>query len=191
MKHIIIAGSSRSGKTTLSMMLAKKGFVHYKMDSIKRGLDNNFCKRIKDDWKKTSPKMSHLIKTIITENESDQTKDKEYYVIDTCHIYPSDIYKENIENTIIIFLLYPNLDIDEKIKAIRKYNAENIWTNKYSDAENINNLEYGIAYSKKALSEAIKYNIKYYDTSKNFEKVIKRAYKEIIGEVYEENIKKV
>lgn len=188
MKHIIIAGASRSGKTTLSMMLAKKGFVHYKMDSIKRGIDNNFCERIKDDWEKTSPKMSHLIKTIINENESDLTKEKEYYVIDTCHIYPSDISKEDIKNTIIVFLLYPNLNVKEKIKFIRKYDSENIWTNKFSDEENIDNLEYGIEYSKKALKEAIKYNVKYYDTSKNFKKVIKRAYEEILGEVYEKDI---
>ena len=42
MKHIIIAGASRSGKTTLALKLAKHGFVHYKMDSIKRGIDDNF-----------------------------------------------------------------------------------------------------------------------------------------------------
>ena len=42
MKHIIIAGASRSGKTTLALKFKKEGFVHYKMDTIKRGLDNNF-----------------------------------------------------------------------------------------------------------------------------------------------------
>ena len=35
MKHIIIAGASRSGKTTLALKLAKHGFIHYKMDSKK------------------------------------------------------------------------------------------------------------------------------------------------------------
>ena len=34
--HIIIAGCARSGKTTLSLMLNKYGYVHYKMDSIKK-----------------------------------------------------------------------------------------------------------------------------------------------------------
>ena len=42
MKHVIIAGASRSGKTTLSLKLRERGFTHYKMDTIKRGLDNNF-----------------------------------------------------------------------------------------------------------------------------------------------------
>ena len=50
MKHIIIAGASRSGKTTLALKLAKHGFIHYKMDSIKRGIDDNFYEKRDGAW---------------------------------------------------------------------------------------------------------------------------------------------
>ena len=44
MQNIIIGGPCRSGKTTISMLYQKNGFNHYKMDSIKRGIMNNFYK---------------------------------------------------------------------------------------------------------------------------------------------------
>ena len=77
MKHIIIAGAARSGKTMMALKLGQEGFVHYKMDSIKRGIDNNFWDNYKDNWKKVSPHMAYLIKTIIDENQSDIVKNKE------------------------------------------------------------------------------------------------------------------
>ena len=66
MKNVIIAGCSRCGKTTLSKYLKDKyGLTHYKMDSIKRGIDKNFWDGYKDDWEKVSPHIAHLIKQII------------------------------------------------------------------------------------------------------------------------------
>ena len=124
MKHIIIAGASRSGKTTLALKLAKHGFIHYKMDSIKRGIDDNFHEKM-EDWREISPKMSHLIWRIIKDSETDQIKGKEFYVIDTCHVYPKDLYKKDIKNTIIIFLGYKDLDIYEKLEEMKRNDADN------------------------------------------------------------------
>ena len=181
-KHVIIAGASRCGKTTLSLRLSKLGFVHYKMDSIKRGIDNNFWDHYHDDWKVVSPHMCHLIKMIIEENQLDIVRDKEYYCIDTCHIYPNDIAECNLKNTIIIFLGYTDLNIDEKIRDIRKYD-DKTWSDKLTDEEFKPYLEEGIKYSREAKEMCCKYNIKYFDVSKNFNKVIEEAYQFIINEL--------
>lgn len=175
MKHIIIAGASRSGKTTLALKLAKHGFVHYKMDSIKRGIDDNFHEKM-DDWREISPKMSHLIWRIIKDSETDQIKGKEFYVIDTCHVYPKDLYKKDMKDTIIIFLGYKDLDIYKKLEEMKKNDANYIWSKNQSDEDNLYNLELGVPYSKSVYEECLKYEIKYFDTSENFNEVIDEAY---------------
>ena len=181
-KHIILAGGSRCGKTTLSMRLAKEGFVHYKMDTIKRGIDNNFWDHYKDDWRTVSPHMAHLIKVMIEDNQSDIVRDKEYYCIDTCHLYPSDIAKCNLENTIIVFLGYIDMDIEQKINDIRKYDKK-LWSSKLTDDELRYYLEDGINYCKEVKDECEKYNIKFFDTGNNYVKVINEAYEYIENEL--------
>lgn len=181
MKHIIIAGAARSGKTMLALKLGQEGFVHYKMDSIKRGIDNNFWNNYKDDWKKVSPHMAHLIKTIIDENQSDIVKNQEYYCIDTCHIYPRDIAKYNLKNTVIVFMGYCDIDIKDKIKNIRKYDI-GTWSTKKTDEDLINYTKQDIEYSIEAKKECEEFGIKFFDTSNNFEKVLYDIYTYIKNE---------
>ena len=173
MKHIIIAGASRCGKTTLSMKLSKEGFIHYKMDSIKRGIDRNFWDGYKNDWRQVSPHMAHLIATIIKENQSDIVNGNEYYVIDTCHLYPSDIAKYNLENTIIIFLGHAKTDVMD------------------SDEDLIESTAMGVVYSREVQKECEELGIRYFDTSENFEETLNEAYEYIRGELNEKVLKKV
>ncbi len=182
MKHIILAGGSRCGKTTLAMKFRKYGFIHYKMDSIKRGIDNNFWKKYKSDWKVVSPYMAHLINQMIIDNQNDIVKDKEYYFIDTCHLYPKDIIKYNLDNTIIVFVGYNDLDIDKKIRDIRKYDKKT-WSNSINDNDLRDYLISGINYSNEVKKECEKYNIKYFDTGRNFKKIMKEIEKYIINEL--------
>lgn len=182
MKHILIGGSCRSGKTTLSLMLRKEGFNHYKMDSIKRGLDDNFCKKAENSWKKLSPKMAHLIKTMIDESFTDKTRDIEYYVIDTCHLYPKDIAKLNLKDTVIIFLGYPNLTIEEKFKMIRENDYDYSWTSFVSDEVIKKGLKLDLKYSKDCKKQCEENNIKFFDTGNNFNEIIKEAYEYLIKE---------
>lgn len=186
LKHIIIAGCSRTGKTTLSEMFAKTGFTHYKMDSIKRGIYDNFCSSEYNNWKDISPKMAHLISTIINEGNFDKTYNQEFYCIDTCHLYPVDIVNENLKNTIIIFLGYPNIDKYQKLTEIRKYDANNIWTSNKSDNELIANIELGIAYSLEAKKQCELLGIPFFDTSVNYSKTLEKAYNYVKQELIEE-----
>jgi len=173
MKNVIIAGSSRCGKTTLSKYLKDKyGLTHYKMDSIKRGIDKNFWDGYKDDWHKVSPHMAHLINQIINERED------EYLVIDTCHLYPEDIFKYNLKDTIIIFLGHDTISVDDKLKEIRKYD-KHAWTNFKDDEYMKYSTILGLEYSIEARNQCEKLNMKYFDTSHNFKKVMKEIIKYI------------
>lgn len=185
MKHIIIAGAARSGKTMMALKLGQEGFVHYKMDSIKRGIDNNFWNNYKDDWKKVSPHMAYLIKTIIDENQSDIVKNKEFYCIDTCHIYPRDIAKYNLKNTIIVFMGYCNINIEDKLKNIRTYDI-GTWSSLKNDEDLKNDTKLDIEYSKEAKKECEELGIKFFDTSVNFEQTLYDIYKYIKEELNKE-----
>ena len=96
----------------------------------------------------------------------------EKFIIDCAHIYPHDIVnKLDLNKWKIIFVGYPNIDVDEKVKNIRKYDI-NGWTTKKSDGELkviINKLK---EISNIIKQECDKYNFTFIDTSNNFEYVI-------------------
>lgn len=181
MKHVIIAGASRSGKTTLSMKLRENGFNHYKMDTIKRGLDNNFYEGRIRLWTDASPKFARLIERIILESETDIIKDVEWYVIDTCHLYPKDINEVNLQNTIIVFLGYPSISEKEKLKAIRDNDPENGWTRTKDDAFLLKGTRMDIEYSIEANKQCNEIGIKFFDTGVNFNETIEEAYEYIMS----------
>ena len=171
MKHIIIAGCARTGKTTLGLHFHNQGFVHYKMDSIKRAMFKALSLNIKD-WHVISPMMASMISTIIEENMSDRVFNNEYYCIDTCHLYPIDILNMNLENTIIVFLGYTNINKEEKLKFIRKYDSNNIWTSKYDDSQLLHDIDLCIQYSEEVKKQCEELNIPFFDTSDNFSEVL-------------------
>ena len=84
--HIIIAGTARSGKTTLSLMLKELGYVHYKMDSIKRGICEAYNLHY-DNWDKISPIMATIINRMIQDNKTDTNYLLEDYVFYILKIY--------------------------------------------------------------------------------------------------------
>ena len=176
MKHVIIAGASRSGKTTLSLKLREHGFTHYKMDTIKRGLDNNFYDGRIELWKDASPKFARLIGRIIRESETDIINNVEWYVIDTCHLYPKDIKEINPKNTVIVFLGYPEISEMEKLKAIRDNDPSNGWTRTKDDEFLLKGTRMDIEYSIEAKKQCDELGIKFFNTGTNFNETILEAY---------------
>ena len=79
--HIIIAGTARAGKTTISLMLKEYGYVHYKMDSIKRGICEAYNIKY-DNWNKVSPIMATIINRMIQDNKTDTNYLLENYLFD-------------------------------------------------------------------------------------------------------------
>lgn len=178
-KHIILAGTSRAGKTTLSMELAKLQYTHYKMDPIKRALFGNMADGDSEDWDEVSPKMAKIIAQILEDNKSDTDYNQEHYVIDTCHLYPEDAKKIESEDTKVIFLGYADSTVDAKLEDIRKNDKDNYWTNKLSDAELKELLKQNIEYSNKIKEDCEKYGITYYDTGISREETLKKIFDDI------------
>lgn len=173
-KHIIIAGTCRSGKTTLSLELAKLGYIHYKMDSIKRGICEIFNVN-QHDWEKLSPKIAKLMSIIIKENFTDTVSDRELYVLDTCHLFPKDIDLLDLNTTIIAFLGYSNITVEERLEEMRKYDNDNYWSKNIPDEQLLKMISYNIKFSKYLEDQCKQLNIPYFDTSFNRDEVLNTA----------------
>ncbi len=177
--HVIIAGTARSGKTTLAMMMNKHGFTHYKMDSIKRGLFETL--NLNDNkWENVSPIMCLIINKIIKDNRTDTNYNLEKYLFDTPFIYPSDIEKIDTKDTLVIFIGYAHISVEEEIRLIRENDKEFYWTTKIDDETLRRWTVENIEYSKFLESECKRLGIKYFDTSFDRDKVLEEAEKYIL-----------
>ena len=176
--HVIIAGTARAGKTTLSLMLNKDGYTHYKMDSVKRGVCEAYGLNY-TDWQDVSPIICTIINRIIQDNKTDTNYLKEKYLFDTPFIYPKDINLIDTKDTVVIFIGYAHTTPKEVFKNIRKYDADNLWTKKLTDDILLKECQENIEFSKLLENECKKHSIKYFDTSKNREEVLIEAKKYI------------
>ena len=176
-KHIIIAGTSRSGKTTLASMIRKKrSYYNYiPMDSIKRGIFNNFVKTSGKRWPQASPKLVKLMNSITGSNNSNINK--HFYIFDIPTLYPRDVANLNNKDTIVIFLGYPNITTEKKIELIQKHDPKCYWSYGLSKDKLRKIVVSNIKFSKFLEKECKDLNIKFFDTSKNREVILKKALK--------------
>ncbi len=169
-RHVIIAGTPRAGKTTVCLELLKHGFIHYKMDSIKRGICEAFGYD-QHDWDFLNQRIAKLINTIICENATDTVAGLEYYAIDTCHVLPKDVSILD-KDALIIYLGYADITVDEKINEMRTNDKEHYWSSKVSDDILRRMVEANIDLSKKIRKECKECGIKYFDTSYKRDEVL-------------------
>lgn len=185
MKHVIIAGPGRCGKTTLALKLSENfGLVHYKFDTIIRGARKYFYNDVPLTWKEISPLSSGMIYSIISESKTDIIKNKEYYCIDTCHCYPKDIHDLGLDDEIIIIYLgFPNIALEEKLNIVRQTDCKESWTHTKTDDELLHSLSEGIEFSKETKEQCEEYGYPYFDTGKDFKLTLNKAYKYIESEL--------
>lgn len=179
-RHVIIAGTPRAGKTTLYLELLKYGFIHYKMDSIKRGICEAFGYD-QHDWDFLNEKIAKLINTILRENATDTVAGVEFYAIDTCHILPKDVSLLDTD-VLVIYLGYADISVEEKICEIRKYDKEHYWSSHLSEDALRRMVQANVDLSKQIRSECQKYHIAYFDTSFQRDEVLKEVLDFILEE---------
>ena len=173
MKHIIIAGAPRSGKTTISRELTYLGYVHYRLDSIKRAVFSMFCPGEKD-WNKASKFTAKVIEKLVDDNEQESIR-KEYFIFDTPHLYPKDVANFNSMHYTIVFLGYTDVDVDKKVRDILLYDSKTCWTHKLNLLDLYDLVEGNIEFSKEIKEQCQKYDIPYFDISENSEVVLRKA----------------
>lgn len=180
MKNIIILGVARSGKTTLARMIKQK-YSNYNI------IDGD-C--IRTTFEKVMPKLhiNHINGEGMTEKFPEfcsklfEYQVKEHkghfnYIFESCDISPFQLKKYfNIKDTIVLFLGYPNLTIEETFNNYKKYALENDYMAKKTDKEIMDRAIMWTEKSNKLKEECSKYKIRFIDVSYNrnntFEKLI-------------------
>ncbi len=169
MKHVIIAGAPRSGKTTLSRMLRSyyptPVFTHYKMDSIKRVVFDTFCPENKD-WHYASEVVAKMIKKICDDN-AQESSNPEYIIFDSPHLYPKDLVDFDRSKFLIVFLGYTDISVEKKAAQILEHDAPSCWTRKLKIPKLKSLIEGNIAFSQEIKKQCAKYGFYYFDTSHN------------------------
>lgn len=165
--HIVIAGAARSGKTTLAKKIRELGFIHYKMDSIKRGMCKvNNIKTV--GWTDYSKEVVTVIKQVIEDEKEDNI------IFDTPHISPLDA-KELEKDAVVIFLGYDTMSTNTFLSLTKKYD-KNTWSSNLPKEELIELFLDCKKFSIENKKLCKKLGIKYFDVSKDRNKVLNEAY---------------
>lgn len=186
MKHIIIAGVPRSGKTTLCHKLSlSHKYEHFAMDSIVMAFDQAFPEigvLHTDCWDfiETSEIFIQFMKKISMTDNYDKFDCG--IAFDLYHITPKDFY-ENIDRKYcdIIFLGYPHISIEEKFNQIRTFDTKYDWTNERDDELVKKHVKDYIDISKWLQNECKKYNLCFIDVSEKREQVINKLLEKILN----------
>ncbi len=181
MKNILVIGAARSGKTSLSKLLAKeKGYSVISIDDIVSGLEAYPELNIShnsNDVLTSSNLAPFLIKYFTELSEGDKFYDGIKYVIEGTHIdfeklmplLQNDKYKEKYE---IIGLTINNETAEDLYNNMKKFDTEDDWTYWVKDEDLIGDAKYIVEKNKEFKKKFHEYNIKTYETSDNREKVL-------------------
>lgn len=187
-KYIIIAGVPRSGKSTLSAIIAKKlGYQHICFDTINYALEQNMINpkintedESLENTKYISSIISKFINSIINSGEYDE---QEYgVVIDVCQLMPEDYIKNILnEKCDIYYLVTSKVEIDERLNILKKYDNSKSYTFYNTEEQNREKCKNIVEISKYIEENCNKLGLKCYDTLFDREDVFEKIIKEISG----------
>ena len=137
MKNIFIGGVAKSGKSRLATYYCKDNKLnHLPLDYLASSFKHVFpevgiTSNVVID-KRSSELFSEFLSRFI---EIVESKDDEFFILDSAHILPEDIIKYlNPDKWEIIYLGYPDMTAEAKIEEINKY-SHGGWTSKRSKDE--------------------------------------------------------
>ena len=167
MKNIFIGGVAKSGKSRLATKLCQQNhYNHIPVDYFASSFKHHFkeigiTSNVIID-KKSSELLGKFLSRVI---EIIESKDDEFFILDSAHIYPRDIIPYlNPEKWDIYYLGYPNITKDQKLEEIQKYNVGG-WIQKKTDQELLEIFTALIEISKEIEKECQEYTISFIDTS--------------------------
>lgn len=183
----LVSGTSRSGKTIIAnKILEEKRIPYISLDWLVMGFTNGVPelgihdKLFPDEiaikfWKFLKATCESIIWSGVD------------YVIEGEAILPelvSELLDEHPGKIKICFVGYPNISAVDKVIDVKKYNqGENDWLTNESDKYINTHIKNMINYSRKIMSDCKKFNLKYFDTSKDFNSSINKAVKYLLGNI--------
>ena len=179
MKHIIIAGSARSGKTTLATMI-KERFPIYNLnhgDCIREWLIALYGKECagkivhSDDYPIA---MLHLVNAMLKD-------DAQPYIEEWSRFYPSIINNlASCRECSFICLGHGGLTPELLLQRCRTYERETDFTATLTDDDLLNSCKRWAAVDTRMINECAMWNQPYNDTSENRMKVLQQLVSDLV-----------
>ncbi len=180
----ILGGASRSGKSIIARRLViEQNIPFFCTDFLVTSLsgintvniqhDTPFIEKADKLWPLVKPMLNHLV------------KEEPQYLIEGDGILPKNVFefqKDHNHNIRVCFVGFSEIEPSEKLHQIREMGGNmDDWTKRFSDAELIKYVEKMIVYSKYLKKECEKFNVRYFDSSKNFDKYVDEVYSYIVN----------
>lgn len=177
---LLIAGVSRSGKTTIAKHICRKyGLNYVPCDSIISTLEELYPEtgiRHLDNNIEFSPKLAKFITSLIRHMHYEDID----AVMDTYQLFPREYHNLIAPSHIpIIYLGYPKLTAKEKLQDIRNHQRGKDWTQSIDDTEMVKILQQFISESNIMYEQCREYHIPFFDTGTSFEEASGQAIKYI------------
>lgn len=192
MKHLIVAGVPRSGKSTLARRIARElGWQHISMDAVIAGFEQCFPETgidtgISVNKGKSSLEILHIISGKIAPFLRAMTSPEEYdhkngpMVIDMYQLLPEDYVKFlNPEICDILYLLTGDVTPKERFAIQKKYDTPEDYTYDLSDEERMEGCEYLVEQSRLMREQCEKYGLPYLETAHDREAVFRQFLEEL------------
>ena len=186
MKNILIAGVPRSGKTTLSMLLANelKNYHIISLDCIRNALDDIFPQLEINprDGKNNFTELPKLVSRILYYNKRD-LRNKINYIIEGTQILP-DTAKELFNDCIVIFLGHGNMKPEQILDNIRKYDTPEEYSYSRDDETMMKSIIKHIKIDHEIEQKCKLYGFNYIDTSSNRAEKLNKLVEEVKRDIY-------
>lgn len=193
MKHLIIAGVPRSGKSTLSRRVAKAlGWQHVCMDAIIAGFERCFPETGIDtglsvNKDKSSMEILHIISGRIAPFLRAMTDPEEYdhqngpMVIDMYQLLPEDYVKYlDPEVCNVLYLLTGDVTPEERCRIQKEFDTPEDYTYDLSDEERLEGAHYLVEQSGLMREQCERLGLPYYETARDRERVLDEILNKII-----------
>ena len=172
---IFIGGAARTGKGMLSRrLLAEMGLPFLSLDVLKMGLARG-APEYTIDPDAGGMQVAARLWPLVREMSVSLLRDRVDYLFEG-EIHPKDIdglrsaYPTQVH---ACFLGYNAITPTQKLRHIRAHAGHpNDWPQEYTDADLLPIIEREIAFSRYIQAECLRYRIRYFDTSHNFNQVL-------------------
>ncbi len=194
MKNILIMGTGRAGKTTTSKML-KERYKEYNLihsDSIKWGLirgankEAYFRTHIDEQKEFEHGEYFQRAQLEIFKSLCDKNKDKNKYgyIWESGQLSPKIVHELiDFDKTVVVCLGLGDFDVEDVINLCREHDVPEDWSYNMPYEDLKTHAEKWIATNEEFKRDCPKYGIKYYDTTKDREKVLQDIVDEISQEI--------
>ena len=188
MKHLIIAGVPRAGKSTLARRLAQEyGYQYISMDAIIAAFEKCFPETgvntyqglsSMDTLRLISGKMAPFLRAMLESGQYDRGENGA--VVDMYQLLPED-YEKNFRgaNTEIIYLLSSDVTPEEQFALQKRYDTARDYTFFKTDEELKEGAEYIVEQSLLMKEQCLRLRLKFYETGKERQQAFEQILREL------------